>query len=66
MEALQKFVDQFGLGISKKELATRAYRTMRAQGRDVCIINEKYVEMDGVDYQFIKSKAQHRWIVKSF
>ena len=66
MKALQKFVDQFGLGISKKELTGKAYWAMKAQGHDVCIVNEKYLEMDGVNYQFIKSKAQYRWIVKSF
>lgn len=66
MEALQNYVDQFGFGISKNELAGKAYWAMKVEGHDVCMVNEKYLEVDGVTYQFIKSKAQGRWIVKSF
>ena len=66
MEDLQNYVNQFGFGISKNKLAGNAYWAMKAQGHDVCMVNEKYLEVDGTTYQFIKSRAQDRWIVRSF
>ena len=66
MTALQNFVDGIGLGISKEKLVHYAYRFMVADGHDCCVLNEKYIIVDGKDYQFIKSKKQGRWIVKGF
>lgn len=66
MRELQEFVDKFGFGISKEVLASKAYREMKMKGHDSCIVNGKYLEVDGQTYQFIKSKKQYRWIVKEF
>lgn len=64
MEALQRFVDQFGLGISKEALVERAYRQLELEGHSCCIVNERYIEVDGTEYQLIKSRKQGGWIVK--
>ena len=66
MKALQNFVDQFGLGISKEKLVNKAYYAMEALGYNVCILNEKYLVINGINYQFIKSRKEARWIVKAF
>lgn len=66
MQALQNFVDGYGLGISKNELVERAYRKFDAEGHQCYIINEKYIGIDGKEYQIIKSRKQNRWIVKEF
>lgn len=64
MKALQNFVDQFGTGISVKKLCEKAYWQMEAEGHDVCLLNERYIIVDGVGYRF--SKCKGNWIVKEF
>lgn len=66
MKELQNFVGNFGLGISKEKLASKAYGEMERAGHDVCILNGRYLIVDGVNYQFIKSQKAGSWIVKSF
>lgn len=66
MNELQKFVDGFGLGISKEKLIVKAYRFLEAAGFDCCILNDKYIIIDGVSFQLIKSRKADRWIAKEF
>lgn len=61
---LQGFVDNFGLGISKEKLASKAYFYMENNGHECFTINEKYISIDGEEFQFIKSRATDKWIVK--
>lgn len=65
MTALQNFVDNYGFGISKEKLVEKAYWNL-CSDHDCCIINEKYIGIDGKEFQLIKSKKQNRWIVKEF
>lgn len=66
MEALQNFVNNFGLGISKEKLITKAYRQLSVDGHDCYIINDLYINIDGEDLQLIKSRKNDCWIVKTF
>ena len=66
MTELQNFIEGYGFGISVKELADKAYRHMAAGGHQVCMINERYLEVDGTTYLFSKSKKRGRWIAKAF
>lgn len=66
MTTLQNFVNNFGLGISKEKLVEKAYRQLTVDGHDCCILNEKYLIIDGKEYQLIKSKKENRWIAKEF
>lgn len=66
MLALQNFVNNFGFGISKENLITKAYRQLSADGHDCYIINGKYISVDGEEFQLIKSRKEDRWIVKEF
>ena len=65
MKELQSFVDNFGFGISVRDLAGKAYHYMRAQGHTTCIINDRYLEVDGVTYLFSKSRKAGGWIIKA-
>lgn len=47
MTELQNYIDGYGFGISVKELASKAYRHMEALGHEVCIINDRYLGVDG-------------------
>ena len=66
MMELQKFVSRFGLGLRVEELAVNAYYHMRALGHMVVIVNDRYLEVDGQRFQFIKSRANGCWKVKAY
>ena len=63
---LQNYIDGYGFGIRVKELASRAYSHMAAKGHKVCIVNDRYLEVDGTTYLFSKSRKHGRWIAKAF
>lgn len=65
MQALQVFVDGYGLGISKEKLVIKAYYSLSAK-HDCYTINGRYISIDGKEFQLIKSRKQDRWIVKEF
>ena len=62
MTELQNYIDGYGFGIIVKELASRAYSHMAAKGHKVCIVNDRYLEVDGTTYLFSKSRKHGRWI----
>ena len=39
---------------------------MKADGHKVCIVNDRYLELDGKTYLFSKSRKHGRWIAKEF
>lgn len=67
-EILQKIVSKYGIGISKKELASRVYWEIIAQDIkcNMARVSDHYLRIDNVYYQFIKSKKNNEWIVKEF
>lgn len=65
IESITNKVTQFGIGMNVKELASKMYWQMKAEGHDVCIINERYLECDGQSFQFIKSRVNGCWKVKT-
>ena len=66
MTELQNFIENFGFGISVEKLADKAYWYMASKGHQVCMVNERYLEVDGTTYFFSKSKKHGRWIAKTF
>lgn len=66
MTELQTYIEGYGFGISVKELASRAYNHMAAKGHEVCMVNDRYLEVDGTTYLFSKSRKHGRWIAKAF
>ena len=66
MKELQNFVNGYGLGISKEKLIEKAYFQLTADGHDCYTINDRYISIDGKDYQLIKSRKEDRWVVKEF
>ena len=66
MTELQNYIEGYGFGISVKELAHLAYRYMKEKGYKVCIVNDRYLEVDGTTYLFSKSRKHGRWIAKAF
>ena len=66
MKELQTYIEGFGFGISVKELVSKAYRHLRSLGHDTCIVNDRYIEVDGRTYYLSKSRKHNRWIAKEF
>ena len=66
MKALQDFVNGYGFGISKEKLIVKAYRQLSADGHDCYILNDRYIGVDGEEFQLIKSRKHDAWIVKPF
>ena len=66
MTELQNYIDNYGFGISVQNLCSKAYWQMKADGHEVCIINDRYLELDGKTYYFSKSRKHGRWIAKEF
>lgn len=64
MTELQEFVSQFGTAIGPKKLCEKVYDAMRLKGHDVCLLNDRYIIVDGVRYCFRRRNGS--WIVKEF
>jgi hypothetical protein len=47
-----------------KELAAKVYWHLAQAGEHPCIVNERYIGVNGATYQIIKSKAKGHWTVK--
>ena len=64
MERLQQIINEYGFGISKETLISVAYMKLKKEGHEVYILNDKYIGIDGYEYQVIKSLKENRWIAK--
>lgn len=60
---IQNFVNDFGFGISVEKLAVKVYRYLAAYGYAPCIVNDRYIEVNGVTYQLRKTKSKGHWTV---
>lgn len=63
MEKVQGFISKWGLGMSKETMAGKVYDFM-GKDHDVCLLNGKYIIIDGNEFQFIKSRKDDCWYVK--
>lgn len=65
-EKIQAIVNNFGFGISVQELAEKVYWQLVADGENPCIVNDRYIEVNGANFQLIKARAKGHWVVKEF
>lgn len=63
---IEKIVLNYGFGISVEELASRVYIELAAQGFAPCLVNDRYIEVNGTTYQLIKSRSKGHWTVREF
>ena len=77
VENIQKFVDQFGTGMSVEQMVDKVYRALPDTGRvfrgiggaiadkGASIVNSRYLEINGgPTLQFIRQKSRGTWKVK--
>ena len=60
---LSEVVKNFGLRMSKEELVSKV-ELLICKDYDVCVLNEKYLIVNGEKYQFIKTK--NGWVAKQW
>ena len=62
---LQNKINEYGLGISKRDLADDVYKAARAKGMDVVALNDKYLSVSNenghVDFSFTKLTKEGKW-----
>lgn len=63
---VEEIICKYGFGISVEKLADRVYVELASQGFSPCIMNERYIMVEGATYQLIKSRAKGQWTVKNF
>lgn len=63
-DKIQAIVNYYGFGISVKELAASVYRILSRIGEDACIVNDRYIMVDGITYQLCKTRSKGHWTVK--
>jgi hypothetical protein len=64
---LQKYVSNLGIGISVEQLVKNIYKFLsmvRGSDNGICIVNDRYLEIDGTTFQFIRKKSTEAWVVK--
>ena len=66
IEKIQNFINNWGLGLTVRDLAVKAYRFMESEGHHSYILNDRYISVDGVEYRFVKNRKEGHWIVKLY
>ena len=66
LNKLQDMVSKYGFGLSVRDLTSDIYWELKAQGFNPCIVNDRYIEIEGVTYQFRKTRTKGHWSVVSF
>ncbi|WP_405289485.1 hypothetical protein [Methanobrevibacter sp.] len=70
-EALKNYVAGFGTGISVEKFVKKIYQYLMfiadSEMREkICILNDRYLVVNEVRYQFIRRRSAGRWEVKTF
>ena len=63
LNKLQDIVNKYGFGLSVRDMASIVYSELCAEGFEPCIVNDRYIEVDGVAYQFRKTRSKGHWTV---
>lgn len=63
---IEEIISKYGFGISVEELAECVYLELRASSHDVCIVNDRYIRVEGANFQLVKSRSKGCWTVREF
>lgn len=61
---IEQAVSNFGTGISTKKMVSKLYWLLYGQVKNVHIVNEKYISVNGREFQLIRRKSKGMWEVK--
>lgn len=70
-ENLKNYVAGYGTGISVEKFVKKIYQYLMFMAdpemrEKIAILNDRYLIVDGVNYQFIKKRSVGKWEVKTF
>ena len=60
---IQNIANETQYNSNKEKFVSALYWNLVAAGLKPCIVNDKYIELDGVDYQFIKNRRSCTYTV---
>lgn len=63
---IEEIIGKYGFGITVENLAELVYRELALKGFCPSIMNDRYISVDGANYQLIKSRSKGQWTVKKF
>ena len=63
LNKLQEMANEYGFGLSVQNMVSDVYSELKCQGFDPCIVNDRYIEVEGVAYQFRKTRSKGHWTV---
>lgn len=63
-DKLQEMISSYGFGISLRALVSEIYHKLVAEGEHPCIVNERYLKVNGITYQLLKTRSKGHWTVK--
>ena len=61
---IQRIANGTQYSSNKEKFVSALYRNLVAAGLKPCIVNGKYIELDGVDYEFINHRRECTYTVK--
>ena len=64
LSKIQSIINKYGFAVSTKSIASEVYWELKALGFSPCIVNDRYIEVDGVMYQLLKTRAKGHWTAK--
>lgn len=64
LNSIQNVVNATRYDKNKERFVSNLYWNLKAAGFDVCILNDKYLIIDGIDFQFINSKKNYTYTAK--
>lgn len=63
---IEEIIRNYGFGISIEGLASNVYIELAKLGYEPCIVNDRYIEVDNVTYQLVKTRSKGHWTVRKF
>ena len=62
-DRIQEMVNAYGFGISVENLVSELYQKLMLEGVAACIVNDRYLEVAGANYQLKKTRSRGHWTV---
>lgn len=63
---IENIISKYGFRMSVEEAASRVYVELSTIGYAPCIVNDRYIEIENVTYQLVKSRSKGHWTVREF
>ena len=65
-KVIEHIMRNYGFGMSVKEAVNIVYRDLRANGYEVCIVNDRYIEVEDQSFQLLKTRSKGHWTARQF